>query len=151
MHHALALILAVLPAADSNHVAGTAREKLVIADYFAHHTSRPHDGRLGPWQQDVVAKQSSADKVRFVYNADLVDENGRHQLAAPAYPKLGMQSDLDPDYQEFQILLAKVAHIDGFVLEWAMSSLSSPSIRGQADRTAPRLGMREEYLGQTPR
>ncbi len=38
--------------------------------------------------------------------------------AALAHPLLGLQSDMDPDYQEFQILLAKVSHIDGFSLEW---------------------------------
>ena len=92
--------------------------KLVIADYFAHHVSRKHDAQIGPWLIDNVARESHAEHTRFVYNADLIDEQGRHQLAAPAYPLLGLQSDMDRDYQEFQILLAKVAHIDGFVLEW---------------------------------
>jgi hypothetical protein len=90
----------------------------VFADYFAHHVSRVHDAQIGPWLIDNVAHESLAEQTRFVYNADLIDEQGRHQLAAPAYPLLGLQSDMDRDYQEFQILLAKVAHIDGFVLEW---------------------------------
>lgn len=104
-----------ISAADAN----ADKPKLVIADYFAHHVSRAHDAQIGPWLIDNVARKSQADQTRFVYNADLIDEQGRHQLAAPAYPLLGLQSDMDRDYQEFQILLAKVAHIDGFSLEWA--------------------------------
>ncbi|MFR0764241.1 MAG: hypothetical protein ACLSHL_09880 [Alistipes communis] len=47
-----------------------------------------------------------------------MDAEGRHDIAAVAYPQAGMQSNLDPDYIEYQILSAKAAGIDGFFIEW---------------------------------
>ena len=102
--------------------------KLIIADYFPHHRTREHDGMLGAWKQNNTAKLSKAEKKSYTFNPDLVGPNGRHQLASGVYPLVGMQSDLDPDYQEFQILQAKVARIDGFVIEWVLPGRHSPDI-----------------------
>jgi len=126
--------------------ANAAEPKRVFADYFAHHVSRVHDAQIGPWLIDNVARESHAEQTRFVYNADLIDQQGRHQLAAPAYPLLGLQSDMDCDYQEFQILLAKVAHIDGFLLEWVHPGDGSAdailrSMMGTARRYDFKLGV----------
>ncbi|HJN15533.1 MAG TPA: hypothetical protein QGH10_08590 [Armatimonadota bacterium] len=94
--------------------------KMVWADYFPHHRTREHDGNLGSWFQSRTAEQSGVEVTTFTYNADLIDGNGHHQLPATIYPLVGMQSDMDPDYLEYQILQAKVAHIDGFVIEFVM-------------------------------
>ena len=121
---AIAAALAAVGALAGGCLAGdgsvNTRKKLVLADYFPHHRTRQHDGRLGSWQQSRTAEMSKARKTYFNYNPDLVGADGKHQLAATVYPLVGMQSDLDPDYQEFQILQAKVAHIDGFVVEWVL-------------------------------
>ena len=94
--------------------------KQVYALHFPHHRTREHDGALGAWQKTLTAKLSKARKTSFNYNPDLIDATGRHQIAATVYPYVGMQSDLDPDYQEFQILTAKAAHIDAFILDWIL-------------------------------
>ena len=121
----LAQQTAVVPATATAPVttASARRPKLpkqVYALYFPHHRNREHDGRLGAWQKSLTAEQSKAEKTYFNYNPDLIDANGRHQIAATVYPYLGMQSDMDSDYQEFQILQAKVAHIDAFIVDWIL-------------------------------
>jgi hypothetical protein len=92
--------------------------KLVIADYQGGRATRPLGGTPGIWTYDGNALQSSVPTKRRVSNADLMDANGRNQLAAMAYPAVGMQSQEDEEYVEYQILLAKAARIDGFVVEW---------------------------------
>ena len=124
----------------------TPGKKLIIADYFPYHRSRPHDGRVGSWQQNLTAKDSKAAVTHFTYNADLIDEAGHHQLAAPAAPLVGLQSDLDPDYQEYQILLAKTAHVDAFVIEWALpgdinADITLRSILAMAERYDFKIGV----------
>ncbi|KKL76912.1 hypothetical protein LCGC14_2040140, partial [marine sediment metagenome] len=94
--------------------------KQVYALYFPHHRTREFDGNLGAWQKSLTAKLSKAKKTYFNYNPDLVDANGRHDLAATVYPYVGMQSDMDPDYQEYQILTARTARIDAFIVDWIL-------------------------------
>ncbi|MBL8993339.1 MAG: hypothetical protein JNM63_08370, partial [Spirochaetia bacterium] len=52
-----------------------------------------------------------------IYNADLIDENGRHGIASFLTPRIGLQSMTDPDVAEYKILLAKAGGIDAFLLE----------------------------------
>ncbi|HET6430493.1 MAG TPA: hypothetical protein VFJ30_18930, partial [Phycisphaerae bacterium] len=111
---ASALIAATRPAAS------TGLRKFIIADYFPYHRTREHDGATGSWRQTRLAAESKAATTFFNYNPDLLDPAGLPQIAAKVRPLVGMQSDLDPDYQEFQILQAKTAGIEGFVIEWAI-------------------------------
>lgn len=92
--------------------------KKVYADYHGPRYTREHDGNLGNWKFVGDAKKSNTDKHFFAFNGDLIDENGKNQIATTAYPIVGMQSQLDKDYIEYQVLLAKMAHIDGFFVEW---------------------------------
>jgi len=92
--------------------------KKVYADYHGVRYTRLHDGKLGRWQMYANTEKSVTGRKTLCYNADLIDENGRHDIAAVAYPQTGLQSDLDSDYIEYQILLAKAAKIDGFFIEW---------------------------------
>ncbi|MFD1629857.1 glycoside hydrolase family 71/99-like protein [Pseudopedobacter beijingensis] len=92
--------------------------KKVYADYHGTRYSRKHDGMLGRWSYyDNTSKSVTALK-RLSYNADNILENGQHDIAAVAYPLTGIQSNLDPDFVEYQILTAKSAKIDGFFIEW---------------------------------
>lgn len=93
-------------------------EKKVYADYHGPRYTREHDGNVGNWGYSGEAKNTNTGNKRVVKNADLFLENGQRDLAADAYPLVGMQSQMDADYQEYQILLAKMANIDGFFIEW---------------------------------
>lgn len=94
--------------------------KKVYADFHTYRYTREHDGQLGNWKQEAqspVAPYHIAN-----YNADLMDQNGVHQLAAPGTPPIGMQSYNDPDYAEYHVLTAKMAGIDGFFYEYGCSA-----------------------------
>lgn len=92
--------------------------KKVYADYHGVRYTREHDGKLGRWEMYADTYQSATGRKTLCYNADLIDSLGRHDIAATAYPLTGMQSNLDEDYLEYQILQAKTALIDGFFIEW---------------------------------
>ena len=121
---ALVVCLAAGAADDSKKVPAAASrpalKKQVYALHFPHHRTREHDGALGAWRKSLTAKLSKAEKTYFNYNPDLLDANGRHQIASTVYPYVGMQSELDPDYLEYQVLQAKVAHIDAFIFDWIL-------------------------------
>lgn len=107
----LLLPLMQLPASAQNG-------KKVYADYHGVRYTRQHDGKLGRWEMYANTSKSATGRKSLCYNADLIDEDGRHEIAAVNYPQVGMQSNLDPDYIEYQILSAKAAKIDGFFIEW---------------------------------
>lgn len=92
--------------------------KKVYADFHGVRYTRQHDGKLGRWEMYANTEKSSTGRKTLCYNADLIGDEGRHEIAAVAYPLVGMQSNLDPDYIEYQILSAKAAKIDGFFIEW---------------------------------
>lgn len=92
--------------------------KKIYADYHAMYATPECDGSWEQWKLSITARQSQAEKTSFNYNPDLIGPDGRHQIASVLYPMTGPQSDLDPDYLEYQILQAKTVHIDGFTVEW---------------------------------
>lgn len=95
--------------------------KKVYADYHGVRYTRKHDGMLGRWAYYADTGQSKTGKKTLCYNADNISDNGRHEIASVAYPQVGMHSNLDPDYIEYQILSAKTAKIDGFFIEWGFT------------------------------
>ncbi|GKX29774.1 hypothetical protein SH1V18_22540 [Vallitalea longa] len=92
--------------------------KKVYADYHGPRCTRIVDGELGHWKFSGTAKKSKVKNRTVNYNGDLILENGLNDVAAMSYPITGIQSQNDPHYIEYQILLAKAAHIDGFFVEW---------------------------------
>ncbi|GMQ59162.1 hypothetical protein AN1V17_35590 [Vallitalea sediminicola] len=90
----------------------------VYADYHGPRCTRVIDGELGHWKFAGCAKKSKVKDRTVNYNGDLILQNGLNDIAAMCYPMVGMQSQNDPHYIEYQILLAKTAHIDGFFVEW---------------------------------
>lgn len=92
--------------------------KKVYADYHGVRYTRQYDGEFGRWEYYSNTEKSKSGIKSLCYNADLIDENGRHQIAAVAYPQTGIQSNRDPEFLEYQILSAKTAKIDGFFIEW---------------------------------
>lgn len=92
--------------------------KKVYADYHGTRYTREHDGMLGRWSFYDNTEQSSTPIKSLAYNADIILENGHNDIAAVAFPMAGIQSALDPDFIEYEILTAKAAKIDGFFIEW---------------------------------
>ncbi len=93
-------------------------DKKIFAEYHNPRYTREHDGELGNWAYANESKESRAAVKRYNYNADLIDEKGRNRIASVNYPVVGMQSQVDTDYIEYQILLAKLAYIDGFMTDF---------------------------------
>lgn len=115
-------------------------EKKVYADYHGPRCTREHDKKLGQWKYYGVAQKSKVKNREANYNADCIKENGLFDLAALSYPLLGMQSQRDEDYIEFQILTAKLAHIDGFFVEWGFQEHESNEELLIMIRMAQKLG-----------
>ncbi len=115
-----------------------ASERKIYADYHSPRYTREHDGAVGVWKFSSVARTSKVPDREVNRNADLIDADGRHELAAAAYPLVGMQSELDPDYLEYQVLSAKTAGIDGFFVEWGFQEHSSEGIRQALTTVAAR-------------
>ncbi len=94
--------------------------KLVFADYHPFYRHRGLDGDWGGWGTGlrVEWENITASEKVFTYNSDLITREGYRDVASVIHPLVGPQSDQDPNYLEYQILLAKSANIDGFLLEW---------------------------------
>lgn len=93
-------------------------KKKVYADYHGPRCTREHDGCVAQWKYWGTAQKSKAQNRSANHNADCIEKDGLNDLAALSYPLVGMQSQRDDDYIEYQILTAKLAHIDGFFVEW---------------------------------
>ncbi len=93
-------------------------DKKIFAEYHNPRYTRELDGKTGNWAYTNESKDSKAAVRRYNYNADLIDGRGRNCIASVNYPIVGMQSQNDADYIEYQILLAKLAYIDGFMTDF---------------------------------
>lgn len=113
--------------------------KKVYADYHGVRYTRQHDGKLGRWEMYSNTEKSSTGRKSLCYNADLINKEGRHEIAAVAYPQVGMQSNLDPDYIEYQILSAKTAKIDGFFIEWGFKPHENDELLREMQKVAAKL------------
>lgn len=112
------IILSLMLSALSLFSVMSQPRKKVYADYHGVRYTRQHDGKLGRWEMYADTERSKTGRKTLCYNADLIDDDGRHNIASVTYPQIGMQSNMDPDYMEYQILSAKAAKIDGFFIEW---------------------------------
>ena len=113
--------------------------KKVFADFHGYRYTRENDGQLGNWKQEAQSPQAPYHIAN--YNADLMDANGVHQLAAPGNPAVGMQSYNDADYMEYHVLTAKMAGIDGFLHEYGCSAGLTDSDLQQLQATTQTYGM----------
>nr|QGT51249.1 hypothetical protein Firmicute1046_3250 [uncultured Firmicutes bacterium] len=93
--------------------------KKIYALYHGFRRTREHDGDLATWNQYADSSKSATGRDHINFSADLIDEEGIHQLAnVNGGPIVGMQSEIDPDYVEYKMLLAKIANIDGFMIDF---------------------------------
>ncbi|MCA9238228.1 MAG: hypothetical protein KDA44_22300 [Planctomycetales bacterium] len=51
-------------------------------------------------------------------NPNIVDGQGRRQIASHFYPQIGPYASSDPDVIEYHLLLMKLAGIDGVLIDW---------------------------------
>lgn len=51
-------------------------------------------------------------------NPDIIDNNGRRQIASYLYPLIGPYSSMDKDVIEYHLLLMKLAGVDGLFIDW---------------------------------
>lgn len=51
-------------------------------------------------------------------NPNIVDSEGRRQIASHFYPKIGPYASSDPDVIEYHLLSMKMAGVDGVLIDW---------------------------------
>ena len=51
-------------------------------------------------------------------NPDLVDANGKREIASHYYPKIGPYSTNDVDLQRYHLMLMKLSGVDGVIFDW---------------------------------
>lgn len=51
-------------------------------------------------------------------NPDIVDAQGKRQIASHYYPLIGPYSSRDPDLVEYHLLLMKLSGLDGVLIDW---------------------------------
>ncbi len=80
--------------------------KKVYVHYMPWFQSKEYDGFWG--QHWTMTNQ----------NPELIDENGKKQVASYFYPIIGPYSSSDPDLHEYHFLMMKLSGIDGVVFDW---------------------------------
>lgn len=117
-------------------------DKKVYALYHGFRRTREHDGDLGSWKQYYDSSSSATGLDHINYSADLMDENGIHQLASiNGGPVVGMQSEIDPDYVEYKMLLAKIANIDGFMVDFGFPEYTNTVLMKAFMEQAQKYGL----------
>ncbi|MDG4715432.1 glycoside hydrolase family 71/99-like protein [Winogradskyella marincola] len=80
--------------------------KKVYAHYMPWFQSKDYDGYWG-------AHWTMANK-----NPEIIDANGKREIASYYYPEIGPYSSSDPDLQEYHFLMMKMSGIDGVIFDW---------------------------------
>lgn len=74
-----------------------------------------------PWFEDKTTSDNGKWGQHWTMankNPDLIDENGKRQIAAHYYPLIGPYASSDIDALEYHFLLMKYAGIDGILIDW---------------------------------
>ncbi len=82
------------------------KKPLVLVHYMPWYASKPISGQWG-WQWTMNK-----------FDPEKIDENGRRQIASHHYPLIGPYDSNDPDTLQCQVLLMKLAGIDGVIVDW---------------------------------
>lgn len=93
--------------AESATVAGRGLvQKPIYAHYMPWFQSKEIDGTWG--QHWTMTNR----------NPDIVDEEGKRQIASHYYPLIGPYSTKDKDLQQYHLLLMKLSGVDGVIFDW---------------------------------
>jgi len=66
---------------------------------------------LGPGQWGIHWRMANK-------NPNIIDANGRRQIASHYYPQIGTYDSRDPHVIEYHMLLMKLAGVDGVLIDW---------------------------------
>ena len=80
--------------------------KPILVHYMAWFQSLEYDGY---WGQHWTMTN---------HDPNILDQDGKSQIASNYYPKIGPYSSKDPDLQEYHLLLMKLSGVDGVVFDW---------------------------------
>ncbi len=82
---------------------------------------------------------------------NIVDGNGKRQIASHYYPQIGPYDSSDPDVIDYQLLLMKLAGVDGVLIDWygtagnvgdiATNLRNSDSIANRTMRSGLKFGL----------
>lgn len=111
----------------SSSLSHVSASKQVFVDVTSNKLTRENDGAWGLWSYHGNAQESHAAETHFIFNADLLSDDGlKHtSIASMVYPALGLTSDQDAVFQEYLVLQSKVLGVDGFLIEWGYKGHSS--------------------------
>ena len=85
---------------------GHGASKTVMVHYMPWYVSKPYSGSWG-WHWTMNH-----------FHPDVVNGNGRQDIASWYYPLIGPYDSADPAVLEYHVLLMKLAGIDGVVADW---------------------------------
>lgn len=83
-----------------------AQSKPVMVHYMPWFESQPYSGYWG-WHWTMNH-----------FNPNIINTNGCRQIASWYYPQIGPYDSADPAVLEYQVLLMKLAGIDGVIVDW---------------------------------
>jgi len=87
-------------------IGGAALAKPILVYYMPWYVAKPFSSAWGwHWTMDH-------------FNPDVVNASGERQIASWYYPLIGPYDSADPVVLEYQVLLMKLAGIDGVVVDW---------------------------------
>lgn len=67
--------------------------KKVYADFHGVRYTRQHDGKLGRWEMYANTEKSSTGRKTLCYNADLIGDEGRHEIVNPEKPDVPLNKN----------------------------------------------------------
>lgn len=107
----LLVLLACAAIFQLNPVLGAEPGKKVLAHYMCWFENRPYRGnvQLEHWSYKLHGTPHDAQNIL---------PDGKRDVASVYYPLIGPYDSNDPDVIEYHVLSAKVAGIDGFVIDW---------------------------------
>lgn len=74
-----------------------------------------------PWFEDKNSSANGSWGIHWTMstrNPEVVDENGKREIASHFYPLIGPYASSDPDVIEYHLLLMKYAGIEGILIDW---------------------------------
>src|SRR6185295_18443708 len=103
------LLIVFFAAACFSHAAEPGKK--VLAHYMCWFENRPYRGgiRFEHWSYKLHGTP---------HDAQNIGTDGKRDISSVFYPLIGPYDSNDPDVIEYHVLSAKVAGIDGFVIDW---------------------------------
>ena len=74
-----------------------------------------------PWFETNTSSENGKWGMHWTMNTmnpEILDEDGKRNIASHFYPLTGPYSSSDPDIIEYQLLLMKYSGIDGILIDW---------------------------------